>query len=96
MKPTIFAILLALSTSLAAYAEDGDGKKGKRKRPPAVAIEACAAAVEGDACSFVHPRSEEEVTGICVVKREKSICKPDKASREARREFRRQKQEEKE
>ena len=96
MKLTILATLLALSTSLAAYDANGEGRKGKRKGPPAVAIEACAAAVEGDTCSFVHPRSEEEITGVCVVKREQSICKPDKAFRDARRELRREKQEEKE
>lgn len=93
MKLAILAVLLTFSSSLIAHETGSDEKKEKRRGPPAVAIEACVAAVEGDACSFISPWSEDEVTGICVVRREQTVCKPDKAFREARRELWRKKRE---
>jgi hypothetical protein len=73
------SLLLALITSTllmnAAYAKKD---KGGHRGPPAEAIEACAALVAGDTCSFVG-RHDKELTGVCFTPKEDKelACKPE-------------------
>lgn len=54
-----------------------DNRRGRPKQPPAEALEACSAQIEGDACSFVG-RREETVSGVClVVPEEQLACVPE-------------------
>lgn len=70
---TLFATFVAGMVQAAESLE----KKGKRHEPPPVAIEACAAAVEGDSCSF-EGRHNDTLTGHCGTGREEALaCRPD-------------------
>lgn len=54
-----------------------DNRRGRPKQPPAEALEACSAQIEGDACSFVG-RREKTLSGVClVVPEEQLACVPE-------------------
>ncbi len=60
-----------------AIGEPGSGEdRPRRHRPPAEAIEACAGADEGNACSFLGRRGED-LTGICELRGGGLVCRPD-------------------
>ena len=74
-------LLLAFSPALAGEGNDGE-QRDKRRGPPAEALEACAAAVEGDACSFQGRRGETR-EGTCEAPAEKPLaCRPARPPRE--------------
>ena len=71
------ALMLALVFAGPAAAEDANDRKEERRGPPPVAIEACAAADDGDSCSF-EGRRGETLSGKCVTDREEVMaCRPD-------------------
>ena len=81
MKRISCALFVAtLLFSILASAEpgetDGDQRRGKRRGPPAVALDACSESAEQDACSF-EGRNGDQLTGICEVKREQLACVPE-------------------
>jgi len=77
-----YQLLLANAVCVAlfapsAFADRGDGEGRERRGPPQEAIDACAALVEGDACSFTG-RRDKEMTGTCFAPSESTLaCKPD-------------------
>jgi hypothetical protein len=79
--PMALAVFV-VSTAVADTAEEG---KHKRRGPPAVAFEACAAAIDGDACAF-DGRHGDALSGICLTGREQElVCRPDGAPPRLRR-----------
>ena len=78
LSSAVAPALAFLALNGVAVAEAGDGQRhGGRHGPPAVAMEACAAAVQGDACSFVG-REGETVSGSCEIPRdEQLVCSPE-------------------
>ena len=79
-----WAVVAVLAASV-SYADDEREQKPDRRGPPPVAIEACAAAVDGDACSF-EGRRGDALQGECVTDREEILaCRPDKAPPRLRR-----------
>ncbi len=62
--------LVLSSTTFAGELHEG---KGKRHGPPPVAIEACAAAVDGDACSF-EGRQGDALSGQCATDKEEILA----------------------
>lgn len=67
-------LIAAFSTTLA---EEGDDERRGRRGPPPQALEACAAQVEGDACTF-EGRRGEDLQGVCVVPRDGELaCRPE-------------------
>ncbi len=71
------AVALALVVAGPVFAENANDKKQERRGPPLVAIEACAAAVDGDSCSF-EGRRGEALSGQCVTDREEVLaCRPE-------------------
>ncbi|MEM7284182.1 MAG: hypothetical protein AAF438_21465 [Pseudomonadota bacterium] len=61
------------STLSTGFADTGD----KVRKPPAVAVAACEAQVEGDQCAFVG-RHEDDLSGTCrVVKEDVLACVPE-------------------
>ncbi len=68
---------LAGALLFAGAAAADDSSERKRRGPPQVAIEACAAAVEGDPCSF-EGRRGNTLEGSCASRDDKPLaCKPD-------------------
>ena len=68
---------LSLAVATPALSQDAPDGQRDRRGPPPVAIEACSAAVEGDACLF-EGRRGEALEGMCVVSREEVLaCRPD-------------------
>ena len=58
---------------------DGDHHNGERRGPPRVAVEACANAVPGDACTF-EGRRGESLQGTCWAPQDKPLaCRPEGA-----------------
>lgn len=78
LELTILGLSLALSAC--AFAEQPGGERGGRPQgPPPESIEACAAASEGDSCSFSGRRGEE-LQGVCKSLRDEQLaCVPDNA-----------------
>ncbi len=73
----IIPIALVIFLASPAVAEDVEENKHKRRGPPAVAIEACVAAVDGDACSF-ESRHGDSLSGECFTAREQElVCRPE-------------------
>ena len=80
----IAALLMAGATQ-AENDTSGSSERGQRRGPPAEAIDACAALVEGDACSFTG-RCDQEVSGSCATGRmDELVCKPADRDRGAHR-----------
>ena len=53
-----------------------DEPKRERRGPPPVALEACAAAIEGDSCGFENRRGVN-IEGTCTVTRKEELaCRP--------------------
>ena len=78
LRPATVASLLLVAVSIPATALGDDERRGRRGPPPE-ALEACAAQVEGDACSF-EGRRGEELQGVCVVPRDGELaCRPEGA-----------------
>jgi len=78
------ALAGALLFTGAALADDSSEKQ--RRGPPPVAIEACAAAVEGDPCSF-EGRRGNSVEGSCASRDDKPLaCRPDRHGKRDRSE----------
>ena len=78
MKTTLIA-LVAIVVAAPAIAEDDQrsGERGKHRMPPPVALEACAASVEGDPCNF-EGRHGDTIEGNCFQFEESALaCKPD-------------------
>ncbi|MEL7447867.1 MAG: hypothetical protein AAFN78_01580 [Pseudomonadota bacterium] len=79
-------LLAALLVTGIAHADPGSGqgedsgnREGERRGPPRVAVEACASAVQGDACSF-EGRRGESLQGTCWAPQDKPLaCKPEGA-----------------
>ncbi len=66
--------VLAFVYASSAIADQGD--KPRHRKAPKVAIEACAAMVEGDPCAF-EGRDGEAVEGTCFLPPERSLaCRP--------------------
>ena len=92
-KIVIVACLMGMLVSVGpAFAQDGQrgerterGERGQRRGPPAEAVEACAQARSGDACSFTSPRGD--VTGTCWAPDDDAplACKPERGQRGERR-----------
>ncbi len=57
-------LVMAALSGVAVADRANDAPRGERRGPPAVAVEACAAAVQGDVCSF-EGRESETVNGTC-------------------------------
>lgn len=76
-RTTVAALLVAaFSAPLTAV---GDDEHRGRRGPPPEALEACAAHVEGDACTF-EGRRGEDLQGVCFVPREGELaCRPEGA-----------------
>ena len=69
--------IIGLVLSSTAFAGELHEKKGKRHGPPPVAIEACVAAVDGDACSF-EGRHGDALSGQCATDKEEVLaCRPE-------------------
>ena len=83
MKTRIACLTLILLTATSATADDSENANQERqqRRPPPAAIEACAAAVQGDRCTFAG-RNNEQVEGSCFAPADKPLaCRPDNAPR---------------
>jgi len=81
MKFILISALVSILLSGAASAEDEDKKEQQRehRKPPEVAFEACAAAVQGDQCSF-EGRRGESLEGSCEAPADKPLaCRPEGA-----------------
>ena len=79
MKLQLACVLTTILLTGAAYAQDDERQEPQREhgRPPEVAIEACAAAVQGDQCSFEGRRSET-LEGTCEGPEDKPLaCRPE-------------------
>ncbi len=84
MARPVFALLILVLTSSAALAQDDseDRRKSDRRGPPEAALEACAAAVQGDTCSFEGRRGEAR-EGTCEAPEEKPLaCRPEGGKRD--------------
>lgn len=74
--------LLAVPLSVLASPPGRGGHRG----PPPEAIEACAELAEQDTCTFTH--RDQTLTGVCMPGPREDLplaCRPDDASREARK-----------
>jgi len=79
------AIAGALLFAGSAAADNSSEKQ--RRGPPQVAIEACAAAVEGDPCSF-EGRRGNTLEGSCASRDDKPLaCRPDRHDKRERPEL---------
>ena len=79
MKSILIGALASLLLTGAATAEDDDRQEQQREhgKPPKVALEACAAAVQGDQCSF-EGRRGESLEGTCEAPADKPLaCRPE-------------------
>ena len=66
-----------LLAGAAAADNSSEKQRGERRGPPQVAVEACAAAVEGDPCSF-QGRRGNTLEGSCASRDDKPLaCRPD-------------------
>lgn len=76
ISPGVCTFIALLLTGVVFAGESMEQKKDRRG-PPVEALEACAAAVDGDDCSF-EGRRGENVAGQCAVDRgEQLACRPD-------------------
>jgi len=73
---TAASLFLAFAMPAFAEGEDGEGKRRRRHRPPGVAIEACSASADQDACSF-EGRRGGTLSGTCETMREQLVCVPE-------------------
>lgn len=74
---------LSVLLSACAFAEPPGGDREGRGRhgPPPESIEACAAATQGDSCSFAGRRGES-LEGSCEIMRDDQLaCVPENAPR---------------
>ncbi|MEL7535919.1 MAG: hypothetical protein AAFZ58_07885 [Pseudomonadota bacterium] len=80
MKRILVPLLASTLLTTGAFAQDSDDpSERKHRRPPPVALEACAAAVEGDSCAF-EGRRGETLEGTCQAPQDKPLaCRPDGA-----------------
>lgn len=79
MKLLTLSLLTAVLWSASADAQDTDRGQDPRGRggPPQEAVEACAAASQGDSCSFAGRRGET-VQGSCEAPEDMPLaCRPD-------------------
>ena len=77
MRNRTLATLLLCAIWIPGFAQEDGERRGERRGPPPEALEACTAAVEGDACSFTGRRGED-LQGMCAVTREESLaCRPE-------------------
>lgn len=85
----IVAVLIAAGLAGHSVAENDDSDQRKPRKhhsPPPAAVEACAALLEGDSCSFIG-RRDEEVEGICFLPDEAVLaCRPNSPLPRLRRE----------
>jgi len=72
----VTALLFSFSASAEPNENDGDQRRGKRRGPPAVALEACSGSADQEACSF-EGRRGDQLSGTCEVKREQLVCVPE-------------------
>lgn len=84
MKADILSIAVAMAALVSGHvlADETAGERPEREhgRPPKVAVEACAAAVPGDACSF-EGRQGEQLDGSCFAPEGKPLaCRPNDMS----------------
>ena len=78
MKSALICVLASILLFATAAAEDGENEERQRNhgKPPKVALEACAAAVQGDQCSF-EGRRGETLQGSCEAPQDKPLaCRP--------------------
>ena len=78
-KSKVIALSLILSVVSSVSFASG-GEKGERRGPPPEAIEACASLSLDQACSFTSPRHNEEVSGMCILRKDDDsqlACKPE-------------------
>ena len=75
---SVLTIAALCAIWIPAFAQEADDEqRDKRRGPPPEAIEACTAAVEGDACAF-EGRRGESLEGMCAVTREEAMaCRPE-------------------
>ena len=79
---TALALLLVIASAAPAADLNGEGQQRENRRPPRVAVEACAAAVQGDYCSF-EGREGELVEGSCEAPGDRPLaCRPAKPPRD--------------
>jgi hypothetical protein len=79
MKLQLACVLTTILLTGAANAQDDERQEPQREhgRPPEVAIDACAAAVQGDQCSF-EGRRGETLEGTCEAPDDKPLaCRPE-------------------
>lgn len=79
MNRSLIALTAGLLLAGAAYADSDqqERSRGEHRGPPEVALQACAAAVQGDACSF-EGRGGEQLQGTCFAPEDKPLaCKPE-------------------
>ena len=79
MKLGLIYVLASILFIATAIAKDGENEDRQREhgKPPEVALEACAAAVQGDPCSFIGRRGEA-LGGTCEAPEDKPLaCRPE-------------------
>ena len=76
MKILLITLLTAIAIGTTTHAQEQEGHERKHRGPPQVAVEACAAAVQGDTCSF-EGRRGETLDGTCESPEDKPLaCRP--------------------
>ncbi len=80
MKPISRSGIAALAFVYAGFAiaaDNNEDDKREHRKPPREAVEACAAQVDGDPCSFAG-RDGEELAGVCFAPADRMLaCRPD-------------------
>jgi hypothetical protein len=90
MKQTLIVAAAATLMSALTFAQDSGEQRPERenRRPPEVALQACASAVAGDQCSF-EGRHGETLQGICAAPDDKPLaCRPEGGPPQHSRELR--------
>lgn len=73
----LIAFAIGAGSAKGANERAGEGERGGRRGPPPEALQACAEASQGQACSFAG-RQGEAVTGTCEIPRgDELVCFPE-------------------
>ncbi len=83
MKAAMLWLVLILAAGN-SIAQESDTGGRERRGPPAEALEACAAASNGEACAFTTRRGDSR-EGVCMVGRDEAlVCGPANGERQRR------------
>jgi len=82
----VASLLFSVSASAEPNETCGDHRRGERRGPPSVALEACSESADQDPCRF-EGRNGDQLSGTCEVIREQLACVPE-GHRERRRQRR--------